>query len=67
MNELDSSLTFTGLSANHKGGQVAVVSTIIVIAVIVVSIVRVRVTSAETTKASLSTLSITKYNEPGNW
>ena len=38
MNRLDSSLTFTGLSANHKGGQVAVVSTIVVIVVVVVSV-----------------------------
>ena len=36
MDGLDSSLTFTGLSANHEGGQVAVVSTIVVVVVVVV-------------------------------
>ena len=36
MDGLDSSRTFTGLSANHEGGQVAVVSTIVVVVVVVV-------------------------------
>ena len=42
MDGLDSSRTFTGLSANHEGGQVAVVSTIVVIVIIVVSVVDLR-------------------------